>query len=80
MLYSNLMGKSVIFYNDTIQFQIPLLIVVVITKLSILAKNKFKTRRSLFYANMYTYAIYIIVVLIIDFKDSFGGGREWFDW
>lgn len=75
MLYTNLMGKSVIFYNDTIQFQIPLLIGVVITKLSILAKNKFKTRRSLFYANMYTYAIYILIVLIIDFKDAFGGSE-----
>jgi len=35
-------------------------------KLILLAKNKFKTKRSLFYANLYTYATYIIVVLIID--------------
>lgn len=46
--------------------QIPFLIIVVIAKLSLLAKSKFKTKKSLFYANMYVYAAYIIVVLVID--------------
>jgi hypothetical protein len=75
MLYSSLMGKKVIFYNETIAIQIPLLIIVVVIKLSILAKNKFKTRRSLFFANLYTYMAYIIVVLVIDFRYLFTGGN-----
>ena len=66
LLFSNIKGEEIRFFNATIQFQIPLLIIVVLAKLILLAKNKFKTKRSLFYANLSTYGLYILVVLIID--------------
>ena len=66
LLYSNITGNPISFFNATIQFQIPFLIIVVIAKLILLAKNKFKTKKSLFYSNLYVYSTYIIVVLVID--------------
>lgn len=66
LLYSNITSRPIKFFNETIQFQIPFLIIVVIAKLSLLAKSKFKTKKSLFWANINVYAVYIIVVLVID--------------
>ena len=50
----------------------PILVVVVLTKLSILGYNKFKTHRKLFKANVYAYIGFIGIVVILDYKDAIG--------
>jgi hypothetical protein len=37
-------------------------------KFGILAKNKFKTSHALFKANCYSYAFFVLVVLVIDYR------------
>lgn len=56
--------------NESIQYQLPILIVVVLTKLCILAYNRFKTHKKMFKANCYAYIGFIIIVVILDYKDS----------
>jgi len=58
------------FANESIQYQLPILIAVVLTKLSILSYNKFKTHRKMFKANCYAYVGFIIIVVILDYKDE----------
>ena len=69
--YITITGEKVTFNNDTIQFQIPLLIGVVIMKYFLLVFNGFKTHRKVFKANILAYVLYVLVVFIIDYKDSF---------
>jgi hypothetical protein len=42
-------------------------------KYMILAYNKFKTRKSLFKANCYGFLVFVIVVLIIEYKNQLFG-------
>ena len=70
LLYYNITGSPIVFTNKTIQLQIPLLIVVIMIKYSILMYNRFKTREALWRANLYGYVIFLVVVLIIDFWDK----------
>mmetsp|Transcript_10168 Transcript_10168/g.17139 ORF Transcript_10168/g.17139 Transcript_10168/m.17139 type:complete len:236 (-) Transcript_10168:72-779(-) len=69
-------GNQVKFYNDTIKFQIPLLIIVVAIKYMLLVYNGFKTKRRMFKANIINYLVYVIVVLIIDYKNQIFGLTE----
>ena len=43
---------------------------IVLIKLSILTYYRFKTHKKLFKANVYLYVVFLIVVVIIDFKDK----------
>lgn len=70
LLYSMATSSQVQFQNESIQFQLPILILVVITKLSILSYNRFKTHRKLFKANVYTYIGFIGIVVILDYKND----------
>jgi len=67
-IYISATPNSVKFSNDTIQYQIPLLIIVVIAKYLILFRNSFKSHRSVFRTNLVLYASYVAVVLLIDIK------------
>lgn len=58
------------FYNESIKYQLPILIGVVIIKYSILLYNTFQTHKSLFKANVYGYMVFVLVVLIIEYKDQ----------
>jgi hypothetical protein len=68
LLFTSATKKKVIFYNETIQYQIPILIAVITLKYSILAKNKFKTSKALFKANCYSYVFFVLLVLVIDYR------------
>jgi hypothetical protein len=73
LIYSSAMGEQVKFVNESIQAQLPILIGVVFFKLMILSCNKFKTNINLFWMNVTGYIVFLIVVLIIDFrKELFG--------
>ena len=63
-------GEKVSFSNESIQYQVPILCAVVIMKYLILVKNRFKTKKALFRANIYGYIVFLIVVLVIDYKDQ----------
>lgn len=68
--YTMATGKTVRFINQSIQFQLPILVLVVLIKLSILTYYKFKTQKKLFKANVYLYVGFLIVVVILDFSDN----------
>lgn len=68
LLFTMATKKKVIFYNDTIQYQVPILIAVILLKYCILAKNRFKTSNALFKANCYSYTFFVILVLVIDYR------------
>ena len=68
LLFTMATGKKVIFYNDTIQFQVPILIAVILLKYSTLVRNRFKTSNALFKANCYSYVFFVILVLVIDYR------------
>ena len=77
LLFTMATSQKVQFANESIQYQLPILIAVVLTKLTILGYNKFKTHRKMFKANCYAYVGFIVIVVILDYKDeisSFGGG------
>lgn len=73
LLFTLISGTSVQFVNETIQYQLPLLIGVVLMKYAILAINRFKTYKSLFWWNVFGYILFLIIVLILDFKDLLFG-------
>ena len=68
LLFTMATGKKVIFYNDTIQYQVPILIIIILQKYSALVRNRFKTSNDLFKANCYSYVFFVLVVLVIDFR------------
>jgi hypothetical protein len=65
--------ESISFINEGVQYQMPILIVVVIIKYLILACRRFKTSKKLFYSNLVGYTLFLIVVILLDYrKDIFG--------
>lgn len=48
LLYSSFFGEKVTFVNESIQYQLPVLIGVVIVKMIILYANNFRTSKKLF--------------------------------
>ena len=73
LLFTLISGTSVQFVNETIQYQLPLLIGVVLMKYAILAVNRFKTYKSLFWWNVFGYILFLIIVLLLDFKSQIFG-------
>jgi len=51
----------------------PLLLIVVITKYISLVLRKYKTSKKLFYSNVTNYAIYLLCVVLIDYRIEFFG-------
>jgi len=73
LLYTMATSEQVKFANESIQYQLPILIVVVLSKLTILGINRFKTHKKMFKANCYAYIGFIVIVTILDYKDSIAG-------
>ena len=48
----------------------PILVAVVLVKYLLLLYYHFKTQRKLFKANVYLYMIFLITVLLIEYKDT----------
>ena len=65
LLYSMATADKVKFNNESIQYQLPLLILVVIAKLGILGHNRFKTHRKLFKANVIAYCVLIAILVAL---------------
>ena len=72
LLFTMATSQTVQFVNESIQYQLPILIAVVLAKLSILGYYRFKTHKKLFKANVYTYIIFIAIVVILDYKNEIG--------
>jgi len=51
----------------------PLLIAVIIIKFVILLLRKFKTSRRLFYINLAGYTIFLLIVILLDYRIEFFG-------
>jgi len=69
-IFISIKGEKVTFFNESIQYQVPILIGVVLIKYFILLYNHFKTHKSLFKFNVYGYLVFLAVVLIIENKDK----------
>ena len=70
LLFTMATSQKVQFANESIQYQLPILIAVVLTKLTILGYNRFKTHRKMFKANCYAYIGFIVIVVILDYKED----------
>jgi hypothetical protein len=51
----------------------PLLLVVVMTKYISLVMNSYKTSKKLFYSNVANYALFLLAVVMIDYRIEFFG-------
>ena len=73
-LYIGLKGEDYVsFINESIQFQMPMLCVVVVVKYLILSCSRYKTSKRLFYVNIACYFIFVAVIALIDYqKELFG--------
>ena len=68
-LFISLKGvESVSFYNESIQFQMPMLVVVVVVKYLLLVCSKYKTSKALFYVNLACYIIFVFLIALIDYR------------
>ena len=63
-------GHDIEFLNSSIQYQMPLLIIVSIIKYLIVLLNRFKVRRRMFYVNVVCYVVFFISIVFIDYRDS----------
>lgn len=67
--------ESISFINEGVQFQMPTLIVVILVKYIILACRRFKTSKKLFYSNLFGYTLFLVVVILLDYRlEIFGDG------
>lgn len=64
-------NTKISFENANVQYQAPLLIVVIIMKYLSQLVAKFRTTRKLFYFNLVTYLLFTISALVIDYYDRF---------
>ena len=51
----------------------PLLLIVIIVKFVILNTQKYKTSKKLFYINLAGYMIFLVAVILIDYRIEFFG-------
>ena len=68
MLFIYFTGKDVTFINEGIQYQMPLLLIVIIVKFIILLLRSFRTGKKLFYINLCGYVLFLIAVVLIDYR------------
>lgn len=72
MFYIMSKGTEISFINDSIQYQMPLLLAVSVVKYLIVVANKFKVKKRMFYLNVVAYVIFCVAILLIDYrKDIF---------
>lgn len=68
VMYISTTGQPISFINDGIQYQFPLLFLTIIVKYVLLVIFGYKTSRKLFYINMGVYAIYLVFIVLIDYR------------
>lgn len=68
-------AEVISFINEGVQFQMPILIVVIIVKYVILACRRFKTSKKLFYFNLIGYTIFLVVVILLDYRREIFGEK-----
>jgi hypothetical protein len=73
LVFISLNEVPITFINEGIQYQMPLLLVVVITKYISLVMNSYKTSKKLFYINVANYALFLLCVVFIDYRIEFFG-------
>ena len=66
-------ADKITFLNEGIQFQMPLLLVVVLLKYIVLFICRYKTSTKLFYINLVGYLIFLVAVYIIDYYQELFG-------
>jgi len=68
-LYIGLKGASYVsFINESIQYQMPLLICVVVLKYILLVCSKYHTSKRLFYINLVLYFLFVCIIAVIDYR------------
>ena len=68
-LYISFAGKEYVsFINESIQYQMPMLILVVVVKYLLLVCSKYRTSKTLFYVNVVCYVIFVILIAFIDYR------------
>ena len=66
-------ADQITFLNEGIQFQMPLLLVVVLLKYIVLFICRYRTSTKLFYINLAGYTIFLIAVILIDYYEEIFG-------
>ncbi len=68
-LFISLKGvDAVSFINESIQYQMPMLVVVVVIKYLLLVCSKYRTSKALFYVNLAFYIIFVCIIALIDYR------------
>ena len=68
-LYISFAGKEYVsFINESIQFQMPMLIVVILIKYILLACSNDRTSKALFWINLGCYIIFVALIALIDYR------------
>jgi len=73
-LYISLKGQDYVrFINESIQFQMPMLVFVILIKYLLLVCSKYSTSKRLFYVNLALYLVFVSIIALIDYrKEIFG--------
>ena len=74
-LYISTSNQPISFINDGIQYQFPLLFMTIVVKYIFLVIFGYKTSRRLFYINLVIYFMYLIFIILIDYRVNIFG---WF--
>ena len=73
-LYIGLKGVDYVrFINESIQYQMPMLVFVIVIKYLLLVCSKYRTSKRLFYVNLAMYFIFVAVIAIIDYRNELFG-------
>ena len=68
-LYIGLKGADYVrFINESIQYQMPMLIFVIFIKYLLLVCSKYRTSKRLFYVNLFFYLLFVCLIAIIDYR------------
>ena len=68
-LYISLKGVDYVsFINESIQYQMPILVFVVVIKYLLLVCSKYRTSKRLFYVNLMFYVIFVCLIALIDYR------------
>lgn len=71
--YIAIKNKPISFINEGIQYQFPLLFVTIIVKYICLVCFGYRTSRKLFYTNLFVYALYLLFIILIDYRKNIFG-------
>lgn len=75
VMYISTTNKPISFINEGIQYQFPLLFGTIIIKYLCLVCYGYKTSRRLFYTNLGVYAMYLLFIILIDYRQNIFGSN-----